>query len=104
MWQVPTLDERAIPITVRYATRLRRLRGAGEGMTTIHVTDPGSGSVEDLVGLLEASGCVVERIGPNSIRISSGWPVRDEAAAYELDGYLMIFESTHPGVRAERAG
>jgi hypothetical protein len=73
-------------------------------MATIHVTDPGSGSLGALVDLLEASGCIVERIGPNSIRISSGWPVRDEAAAYELDGYLTVFEATHPGVRAERVG
>jgi hypothetical protein len=73
-------------------------------MATIHVSDPGTGSLGDLVDLLEASGCIVERIGPNSIRISSGWPVRDEAAAYELDGYLTVFEATHPGVRAERVG
>jgi hypothetical protein len=73
-------------------------------MTTIHVTDPGSGSIEALVELLETSGCVVERIGPQTIQIRSGWPVRDKAAPYELDGYLRIFESTHPSVRAERVG
>jgi hypothetical protein len=73
-------------------------------MTTIHVNDPGSGSLGDLIDLLEASGCTVERIGPNSIRISAGWPVRDEASAYKLDSYLTVFEATHPGVRAERVG
>jgi hypothetical protein len=73
-------------------------------MTTIHVSDPGSGSVEALVELLESSGCVVERLGPHTIRISSGWAVRDEAAAYELDGYLTVFEATHSGVRVERVG
>ena len=73
-------------------------------MTTIHVSDPGSGSIEALVELLESSGCAVERIDPKTIRIVSGWPVRDEAAPYELDGYLTVFEATHPGVRAERVG
>jgi hypothetical protein len=73
-------------------------------MTTIHVRDPGSGSLEALVELLESSGCAVERIGPKTVRITSGWPVRDEASAYELDGYLTVFEATHPGVRAERVG
>jgi hypothetical protein len=73
-------------------------------MTTVHVTDPGSGSVEALVELLESSGCVVERIGPHSVRIVSGWAVRDAAGPYELDEYLTVFEATHPGVRAERVG
>ena len=54
--------------------------------------------------MLESSGCVVERIGPRTLRIVSGWAVRDEAAPYELDGYLTVFEATHPGVRAERVG
>jgi hypothetical protein len=71
-------------------------------MTTIHVTDPGSGSVEDLVDLLESSGCVVERIGPRTIRLVSGWPVKNPGARYQLDGYLTVFEATHPGVRAQR--
>jgi hypothetical protein len=53
-------------------------------MTTIHVTDSGSGSVGALVELLETSGCMVERIGPNSLRVVSGWPVKDEAGRYEL--------------------
>jgi hypothetical protein len=73
-------------------------------MTTIHVSDPGSGSIEALVELLENSGCAVERIGPSTVRVVSGWPVRDEPAPYELDGYLTVFEATHPGVRAERVG
>jgi hypothetical protein len=73
-------------------------------MTTIHVTDHGLGSVGALVELLEASGCVVERIGPNSVRVVSGWAVRDGVGPYELDSYLTVFEATHPGVRVERVG
>jgi hypothetical protein len=56
------------------------------------------------VKLLESSGCVIERIGPRTIRLVSGWPVKDPAARYQLDGYLTVFEATHPGVRAERVG
>jgi hypothetical protein len=73
-------------------------------MTTIHVTDPGSGSIEALVELLEASGCVVERTGPNTIRIRSGWPLSEDSAPYELDSYLRVFQATHPGARVDRVG
>jgi hypothetical protein len=73
-------------------------------MATIHVSDPGSGSIEALVELLETSGCVVERIGPHTIRIRSGWPISEEAPPYELDGYLRVFEASHPGVRVDRVG
>jgi hypothetical protein len=71
-------------------------------MTTVHVNDPDL--VEDLMKLLRDSDCVVDRVGPRSIAIRSGWPVRDDAAGYELDGYLRVFEALHPGARAERLG
>ena len=32
----------------------------------------------------------------------SGWPVRDDASQYELDGYLRVFEAMHPGSQASR--
>lgn len=54
--------------------------------------------------LLRDADCVVDRVGPRSIKIRSGWPVRDDAGAYELDGYLRVFEAMHPGARAERLG
>jgi hypothetical protein len=69
-------------------------------MTTVHLNDPNL--VEDLVELLRASDCIVARIGPRSIDIRSGWPVRDDAAQYELDGYLRVFEAMHPGARVTR--
>jgi hypothetical protein len=69
-------------------------------MTTVHLNNPDL--VEDLMKLLREADCVVDRVGPRSISIRSGWPVRDEAAAYELDGYLRVFEALHPGARAER--
>jgi hypothetical protein len=69
-------------------------------VTTVHLNDPDL--VEDLTRLLRDAHCVVDRVGRRSIRIRSGWPVRDEAAAYELDGYLRVFEALHPGASAER--
>jgi hypothetical protein len=71
-------------------------------VTTVHLNDPDF--VEDLIKLLRDADCVVDRVGPRSIRIRSGWPVRDDAGVYELDGYLRVFEAMHPGARAERVG
>jgi hypothetical protein len=71
-------------------------------MTTVQLNDPDL--VEDLMELLRSSDCVVRRIGPRLVEIRSGWPVRDDAAGYELDGYLRVFEAMHPGVRATRVG
>lgn len=74
--------------------------GASAAVTTVHLSDP------DLVGALvqrlRESGCIVARIGPKTIDIRSGWPVDDDAALYELDGYLRAFEALHPGTRATR--
>jgi hypothetical protein len=71
-------------------------------MTTIHINDPNL--VEELMKLLRDTDCVVDRVGPHSITIRSGWPVRDDASTYELDGYLRVFEAMHPGAQAERLG
>ena len=71
-------------------------------MTTVQLNDPDF--VEDLMRLLRDAHCVVHRVGPRSITIRSGWPVRDDAAGYELDGYLHVFEAMHPGARATRVG
>jgi hypothetical protein len=87
--------------TLRSAAPLRQLRGAPAAVTTVHLNDPDL--VEDLIELLRASDCIFDRIGPRSIEIRSGWPVRDGGAQYELDGYLRVFEAVHPGARATRA-
>jgi hypothetical protein len=81
---------------------LRQLRGASAAVTTIRVNNPDL--VEDLMELLRGSGCIVARTGPGSIDVRSGWPVRDDLAGYELDGYLRVFEAMHPGTRATRVG
>jgi hypothetical protein len=85
---------------VRYAAPLRQLGVAPAAVTTVHLNDPEL--VDDLMELLRSSDCIVDRIGPRSVAIRSGWPVRDDAAQYELDGYLRVFEAMHPGARAMR--
>jgi hypothetical protein len=51
---------------------------------------------------LHDSGCDVTRTGPQTVAIRSGWPLEDDAAFYELDGFLRAFEALHPGTRATR--
>lgn len=87
-------------VRLRYAIPLRQLRGASAAVTTVHLNDPDL--VEDLIERLRGSDCIVERIGLRSIAIRSGWPLDDDAASYELDGYLRAFEALHPGTRATR--
>lgn len=70
-------------------------------MTTVHLSD--SDLVEDLMERLRASGCIVARIGPCTVEVRSGWPVDEDTAMYELDGFLRVFEALHPGIRATRS-
>jgi hypothetical protein len=70
-------------------------------VTTVHLND--SDLVEDLMERLRDSGCDVARIGPHTVAVRSGWPLEDEAAFYELDGFLRVFEALHPGARATRS-
>ena len=94
------VDLLSIVATVRYAALLRPLGASFAAMTTVHLND--SELVDDLMELLRGSDCIVDRIGPRSLAIRSGWPVRDDAAQYELDAYLRVFEAMHPGARAMR--
>lgn len=94
------VDSPLIVATVRCAATLRQLAAASAAVTTVHLNDPEL--VNDLMELLRNSDCIVDRIGPRSVAIRAGWPVRDDAAQYELDGYLRVFEAMHPGARAMR--
>jgi hypothetical protein len=49
---------------------LRQLRGALRQVTTVHLNDPDL--VEDLIDLRRNADCVVDRVGPRSLRIRSG--------------------------------
>jgi hypothetical protein len=70
-------------------------------VTTVHLNH--SDLVEDLMERLRDSGCDVARIDPHTVAIRSGWPLDDEAAFYELDGFLRVFEALNPGARATRS-
>ena len=69
-------------------------------MTPVHLNEPDL--VEDLIKHLRDSGCVVERIGPHTVDVRSGWPADDDTAVYELDAFLRVFEALHPGSRVTR--
>ena len=94
------VDRLLIGVTVGDTGPVAATPGRARGMTMVHLND--ADLVEDLIELLRGSDCVVDRVAPRSIRIRSGWPVRDDASSYELDGYLRVFEAMHPGARATR--
>jgi hypothetical protein len=68
----------------------------------IEVND--SDLVEDLIESLRASRCAVVRTGERTLEIRDGWPIADDAAPYELDGFLKVWEATHRGAMATRVG
>jgi hypothetical protein len=73
---------------------------ASVAVTTVQLND--SDLVEDLMERLRDSGCDVARVDPHTVAIRSGWPLEDDAAFYELDGFLRAFEAVHPGTRVTR--
>ena len=68
----------------------------------IEVSDPSL--TEALSESLRSTGCVVVRTALGTLEIHLGWPVRDAASKYELDGYLRAWEAMLSGVFATRAG
>jgi hypothetical protein len=68
----------------------------------VEVSDPSL--TEALSESLRSTGCVVVRTALGTLEIRFGWPVRDAASGYELDGYLRVWEATHSGVFATRVG
>jgi hypothetical protein len=59
--------------------------------------------VEDLIESLRSSRCDVVRTGERTLEIRGGWPIVDDAAPYELDGYLRVWEAIRGGVHEVRA-
>ena len=58
--------------------------------------------VEDLLESLRRAQCAVVRTGPATREVRFGWPLADEAARHELDGYLRACEAMHPNSYAMR--
>ena len=58
--------------------------------------------VEELIESLRSSRCIVVRTGERTLEVRDGWPTRDDASHYELDGYLRVWEAVHPGTQATR--
>ena len=68
----------------------------------VEVSDPSL--TEALSESLRSTGCVVARTASGTLEIRSGWPVRDAASGYELDGYLRVWEAMNSGAFATRVG
>ncbi len=66
----------------------------------VEVSDPNL--VEDLLESLRSAHCDVVRSGEATIEVRYGWPLEDDAARYELDGYLRAWEAMHPNSSATR--
>jgi hypothetical protein len=66
----------------------------------VELSDPNL--VEDLLESLRSAQCDVVRRDASTIEVRSGWPLEDDAARYELDGYLRAWEAMHPNSRATR--
>jgi hypothetical protein len=58
--------------------------------------------VEELIESLRSSRCIVVRTGERTLEVRDGWPTKDDASQYELDGYLRVWEAVHPGTQATR--
>ena len=57
--------------------------------------------VGTLVDFLERRECVVERLGPDTIGVELPATLRPEQGRMELDLYLRVWQSLHPGVRVK---
>ena len=66
----------------------------------VEVNDPNL--VEDLLGALRDTRCVVVQTGPRLLEVRSGWPTEGDGGRYELDGFLRVWEAVHPGASATR--
>jgi hypothetical protein len=58
----------------------------------------------DLVDFLQRAGCVVHAKNGHAVLVSLPESIRRDAAQLELDVYLRLFETLHPGTRAQRMG
>jgi hypothetical protein len=68
----------------------------------VEVSDPVL--AEDLIEALRRSGCIAIRSGGRTIDVRFGWPLRDDAARHQLDGYLRVWEASRRGAWAVRVG
>ena len=75
------------------------MRSAHCGMT-VEVSNPVL--ADDLIDALRRSGCVALRRSGRRIEVTFGWPLRTDAARFELDAYLRLWEAVHADAWAVR--
>jgi hypothetical protein len=66
----------------------------------IKVSDPSL--VDDLLAFLQDKQCVAEQTSADTLAVSLPEARRADAAALELDLYLSVWKTTHPGVHVTR--
>lgn len=79
--------------------------GNSRGVTaavTVEVSDPTL--VYDLMESLQASQCIVARIGAKTLLVGAGWPLREADPRRELDVCLRVWGGRHRGAWAIRVG
>jgi hypothetical protein len=64
------------------------------------VSDPAL--ADDLLGFLRRAHCNAERLGRDTLAVTLPDPIPEETARRELEAYLRVWQSQHPGVRARR--
>jgi hypothetical protein len=67
----------------------------------VHLSDPAL--LGDLVEFLQRSGCVAHAENGHAVLVTLPESMRQDAAELELDLYLQLFETLHPGTRAQRS-
>jgi hypothetical protein len=66
----------------------------------VEVSDPAL--ADDLVRFLRRARCSAERLGDDVVSVTIADPIPEEAARLEIEAYLQVWQSQHPGVRVRR--
>jgi hypothetical protein len=66
----------------------------------VHLSDPSL--LGDLVEFLQRCGCVAHAKDSHAAFVALPDSLPENAAELELDAYLCVFETLHPGARAQR--
>lgn len=66
----------------------------------VELSDPSL--ADDLVSFLRGAQCRAERAGAGALAVDLPDSLPPEAARLELEAYLAVWQTQHPGVRARR--
>jgi len=66
----------------------------------VEISDPAF--ADDLLRFLRRAHCRAERLGRDTLSVTVSDATPETAAREELEAYLRVWQSLHPGVRARR--